>query len=348
MFIETTTSIHDVCSDIWYTVFQYFETIELFTTLTHITNAADRVLFNENGHFHLRGLILDEHLEDLPMEIPLDRVISLTLHDSCRLDLIEQCPKIRSLKLFGAVEWMRSHIKKIAHQNIKVEQLTLVIPGITSLSELLLPILSNFSLRRLEICADDLKDSCKICDLHLLPNSIQQFVLRSSSVFECDDLLYFLPHLTSIRLLDIGLITRNKKSVPSFNFPNLRTLILGLLEVSFDWIIQLMETIPFLVKLKLTGLVDEEGFVVNDRWIDLFKSAHTLARVYVHLSLEQNDKSYSCEKLQNRLHAFNLQFRCDNDNDNDCYQYNGNAHRWWTLKGIIIRPSDHLQRDAKS
>ena len=342
MFIETTTSILNLCSDIWQLIFQYFETIELFTTLVHITIAADQVLFNENERFYLRGLKLDEHLEDLPVKISLDRVISLTLHDSCRLDIIEQCPKLRSLKLFGAVEWMRSHIKKVTQQNIKIEQLTLVIPGIMSLPELLLQILSNFSLRRLEIRADDLKDSCKVWDRNILSSSIQQFILRSSCTFECNDLLYFLSHLTNIQLLDISLITKNKKPVPSFNFPNLRTLVLGLLEVSFDWITELVESIPSLVKLKLTGLVDEEGFVVNDRWMELFKSANILARIYVHLSMEQNDKSHYCEKLQNRLHALNLQLRSDNDDDNDCCQYYGSAHRWWSLNGIIIRPLNYL------
>ena len=276
------------------------------------------------------------------MEIILNRTISLTLYDTCCLDIIEQCSKLRSLKLFGSIEWIISVIRKIISQNIKLEQLTIVISGITSLPELLAPILSIFSLRRLEIRADDLKDSCRICDFNITSNNIEQFILRSSSTPNCADLLYFSFHLTKIQLLNISLVTKNQSTIPSFNFRNLRTLVLGLLEVSFDWIVQIVATIPCLVKLKLNGLVDEEGFVVNERWIDLFKSAHILARIFVDLSLEQGDKSYHCEKVQTRLRVFNLQLQCDDDNDQDCYQYYGRAYRWWNLKGIIIRPSGYL------
>ena len=340
--IETSTSIHDVCSDIWQIIFQYFDTTELFTTLAHLTVTADQVLFNENEHFYLRGLVINEHLEDLPMEIILNRAISLTLYDSCCLDIIEQCSKLRSLRLFGSIEWITSLIWKVISQSIKLEQLIIVISGITSLPELLAPILSIFSLRRLEICADDFKDSCRICDSNITSNNIEQFILRSSSTPNCADLLFFSFHLMKIQLLNISLITKNKSTIPSFNFRNLRTLVLGLLEVSFDWIVQVVATIPCLVKLKLNGLVNEEGFVVNERWIDLFESAHILARIFVDLSLEQGDQFYHCEKVQKRLRVFNLQLQCDDDNDQDCYQYYGRAYRWWSLKGIIIRPPGYL------
>lgn len=310
--------------------------------MAHFTVAADQVLFNENERFYSRGLVLDEHLESLPVQLSVERVISLTLYDACRLDIIEQCSKLRSLKLFGSMEWVTSLIRQVTCQNTKLEQLTIVIPGIASLFELLASVSSIFSLRRLEISADDLKDNCRACDVSITFNNVKQFILRSSSTVDCDDLLHFLPQLTNIQFLHISLITNNQKAISSINLRNLRTLVLGLLEVKFDWIIQLVATIPSLVKLKLSGLVDKEGFVANERWIDLFKSAYTLARIFVNLSLEQDDESFHCEKLQSRLRVINLQLLCDNDDDSDCYQYYGQAHRWWTLKGIIMRPSTYF------
>ncbi|CAF4230040.1 unnamed protein product [Rotaria magnacalcarata] len=140
-----------------------------------------------------------------------------------------------------------------------------------------------------------------------------------------------LPEFTRILLLSISLIGRNQKSVPSFIFQNLRTLSLGLLEASFNWIIQLLATTPCLVKLKLTGLVDADGFVVNQRWIRLFESAQTLVRIFVNVSLELDDESYHCEKIQAPLCALNLSLICNCD-DNDCNLYYGTVNRWWSLR----------------
>ncbi len=66
-----------------------------------------------------------------------------------------------------------------------------------------------------------------------------------------------LSDFTNIRLLSISLIDRYQKSISPFIFQNLRTLSLGLLKLSFNWIIQFIGTIPRLVKLEGEG--DGEG-----------------------------------------------------------------------------------------
>ncbi|CAF4774178.1 unnamed protein product [Rotaria socialis] len=119
-------------------------------------------------------------------------------------------------------------------------------------------------------------------------------------------------------------------------FQNLRTLSLGLLEVSFNWIVQLLTTTPCLVKLKLTGLVDADGFVVNQKWIRLLESAQTLVRIFVNVFLELDDEFYHCEKIQAPLCALNLSLICNGD-DNDCNLYYGTVNRWWSLRGMITR-----------
>jgi hypothetical protein len=330
------STIEDLCSDIWQQIFEYFETIELFETFTHITTAVDQVLFNENERFRLRGLTLDADLKDVSKQIPLNRVISLTLHNACCCNVIDQCPELRLLKLIGTAEWVMFIIRIITHQNTKLEQLTVDIPRIESLSQLLLPILSICSLRRLEISADELEDDRKVYSSAMVSSKIEQFVLRSCSIIEWNNLLCTLPDFTNIRLLSISLIDCNQKTIPSFIFQNLRVVSLGLLDAPFNWIIQLVATIPCLTKLILTGLVNSDGFVINDRWIQLFESASTLARICVNLSLEQDKDSYHCEKLQTKLRAFNLQLIC-NEDDNDYYLSYERVHRWWMLTGIITR-----------
>ncbi|CAF5185950.1 unnamed protein product, partial [Rotaria magnacalcarata] len=117
---------------------------------------------------------------------------------------------------------------------------------------------------------------------------------------------------------------------------NLRTLSLGLLEVSFNWIIQLVATTPCLIKLKLTGLVDADGFVVNQKWIHLFESTSRLLRIFVNVSLQQSKELYHCGKIRAPLCALNQNLVCSGD-DNDCNLYYGKVNRWWNLRGMIIK-----------
>jgi hypothetical protein len=325
-----------LCSDIWEQIFEHFEILELFKTFSYITIAADQVLFDGNNHFLLRGLTLDVGVKDIPEQIPLNRVISLTLHEAFSFKIIEHCLELRSLKLIGGTEWVTAMVKKISQKNTKLEQLTAVILRNGSLPELITSILSIFSLRRLEIHDHDVSETGKYYTLAMAPSKIEQFILHSSSTIDWNNLSYMLPDFINIRLLNIKLLDRNQKSIPTFIFHNLHTLSLGLHEVSFNWIIYLVTTMPCLVKLKLSGLVDGEGFVVNQRWIRLFESAPTLARIFVDVSLEQCIKSYHCEKIQAALRALKLTLIC-NDDETDCYLYYGQVHRWWSLRGVISK-----------
>ena len=302
-------------------------------TFASITVVVDQILFNENNRFFLRGLTLAVDVKDLPRQIPLNRIVSLTLHESSCFKAIKNCLELRSLKLIGVTEWVACIINNILQTNTKLNQLTIVTPTIRSLTELITPVLSITSLRRLEIHTDELAQSLKVCILPAPPSKIEQFILDSGSTINWNDLSPILSDLISIRFLSIGLIDRNQKPIPSFIFQNLRTLSLALLEVSFNWIIQLVTTTPCLIKLKLTGLVEADGFAVNQRWNCLLDSTLGLLRIFVNVSLEQSDESYHCEKVQAPLCALNLSFICKGD-ENECNLYYGKVNRWWNLTGM--------------
>ena len=334
-FIGMIGSVHDLCSDVWYQIFQFFEITELFIMFEHITGAIDDVLYDESNHFLLRGLTLDINVTNLPKQIPLNRIISLTLHETCSLQIIGHCSELRSLKLIGTTEYIVSMTRKISQKNTKLEQLSVIIPTVGFLSELLTSVSPIISLRRLEICADDLVENGGVYTFCLSSSKIEQLILQSSSTINWNDLSCVLPYLINIRLLSISLIDRNQKSFPSFNFQNLRTLSLGLLEVPFNWIVQLVATIPCLDKLKLSGLIDDEGFVINQKWIHLFEAVPTLVQIFVNVFFEQGRESYHYENIQVTLRALNLNLMCNND-ESGCYSYY-EQQRWWSLKGIVSR-----------
>ncbi|CAF3600883.1 unnamed protein product [Rotaria socialis] len=136
------STIHDLCPDIWAQIFEYFEIMDLFTMFASITDAVDQVMFNENNRFLLRGLILDAGVKDVPESIPFNRVISLTLNETTSLGVLQDCCELRSLKIIGENEWNRWIIRNIRQRNTKLNQLTVATPKIESISELLMPILS--------------------------------------------------------------------------------------------------------------------------------------------------------------------------------------------------------------
>jgi len=93
---------------------------------------------------------------------------------------------------------------------------------------------------------------------------------------------------------------------------------------------------PNLVKLKLTGLVDDENFAFGRKWLHLLELTPTLTRIVVKISLEHNRYSFHCEKLQMVLRDINLNLTCLDD-DCDHYLSQRNIHRWWHLEGVIFR-----------
>lgn len=325
-----------MCFDVWLEIFDYFEAIELFVTFAGVTNAADELLLKNNNHFYSRGLVLDADLKYLPDRIPLARVISLTLHQECSFQPVNQFSKLRSLKLIGMAKWISYIIKGIAYREIKLEQLIAVTPKIESLSEFLSMISSIVYLRRLEICVDQLEKKDVINKLALVPSQIEQFILNSSSTIDCSSLFYVLSHFSNIRFLDIALIDRHQKMIPFFVAQNLRTLSLSLLEVPFVWIVHLLEMLNTVIKLKLTGLVHDEDFIINEKWCHLFKLAPFLARIFVNVSLEQDKGFDYYERARTQLRILNLELTCNDDTD-DGYLYYGNKNRWWSLQGAIIK-----------
>jgi hypothetical protein len=325
-----------LCSDIWQEIFEYFRAIDLFLTFTNVTTAANAVLFNKKYHLRLKGLVINSNLRNLPKQLSLGQVTSLTIHNKTCFDIIEQCSELRSLKLLGESEWIMSLLTKCLHLNVKLEQLTVIMPGISPLHELLTCVLPIDSLRRLQICADQTEEKIKVSTLSMVQSKIEQFILHSCSAIEWNDLEDIQPGLINVRLLDISLFHRSKKSLRPFIFPCLRSLCISLLEVSFEWIIQLVTVMPCLVKLKITGLVDDESFVINHKWLRLLELAPTLVKINVDVSLEHNTYFFHCEQRQMALRDINLSLTCI-DSDCDYYPSQRNEQRWWQLKGNIIK-----------
>ncbi|CAF4124306.1 unnamed protein product, partial [Adineta steineri] len=187
------TTIDQLYPDIWLQVFEYFNALELCFSLMHITKQADDVLFNINHRFRLRELVLDTHVRILPEELLLNHVISLELHQNSHLDNIQQCLELRSLKLIGHPQWIISILRKISQVNSKLEQLSLVVPGIGLLHNLFASIAPLLSLRRLEIYGDQLEERIKNGTSFLTQTKIERFILHSCSPMSWNDLSSMLP-----------------------------------------------------------------------------------------------------------------------------------------------------------
>lgn len=335
------TTLDQLYPDIWEQIFIYLNAMELFTSIFHVTRAADEILFNDNYHFCIRGLILDDFMQTLPKEFPLTRLISLELYQQSCLDIIPQCLRLRSLKLIGEPEWIINLLEQVSHVNIKLEQLIIVVPGVGFLRNLLVSVALLSSLHRLEIDANQLEEELPTDTLSIKSTNITQFRLHSCSSISWNDLSYVLLAMSNIYFLDVVLSHHKRNLIPSFIFPKLRRACLTLLEVPFECIIQLVATTPSLEKLKLNGLVDGEGFVNNQGWINLFKSCYSLLVVTVDVSLEDNTYFFYNELIQMSLHEINLGLRCIDD-DYDCYSSGHSYQRWWKLSGKITRHGNRL------
>jgi hypothetical protein len=276
----------------------------------------------------------------LPKKLPLHQVISLEIQQESCLDIIEQCLEVRSLKLVGQSEWVVWLLRRVSCTNMKLEQLVLDVPGIGSLYDLLSSIASLCSLRRLAIYANQSEEEIEASALFVAPTKIEHFSLHSCSSISWNELSFMFPALSNIRSLDITLLHNNKNSFSWFTFPKLRYICLTLLEVSFEWIIQFVKRMPSLAKIKLKGLTDAEGFVINHKWIDLFDSCSSLDTVIVNLSLERDTNYFCIDMIQMALREVNLNLICIDD-DCDCYSDRRNQHRWWNLSGIITRQHGH-------
>jgi len=232
-------------------------------------------------------------------------------------------------------------------ENIKVERLILITPGVGSLHNILELVGSIFSLRRLEIYANELEEKMQTSTVVMHQTKIEQFILQSCSSISWSDLSYMLPGLSNIHFLDITLFYENKNCFFSFTFPNLRHIRLTLLELPFESIIQVVTTTPLVTKLTLNGLVDDEGFVVSHKWSNLFNLCPSLGVVIVNLSLDENKNTFRNETIQIALREINLNLRCLDD-DHDYYVTEENHQRWWKLSGMIARHHDLPQKKIKN
>ncbi|CAF1498149.1 unnamed protein product [Adineta ricciae] len=330
------TTIDQLCPDIWQYVFEYFHARELFTSLIHVTKAADDVLLNENQHFSARTLVIDTVVRTPPKELMPARVISLELYEDSRFNTIRQYFQLRSLKLIGDPQWIIYVLKQISQNNKRLEQLTFLIPSIGFLYDLLASISVISSLRRLEIRADQFEEKIKVPSSFVRLAKIEQFILHSCSSISWNELLYMSPHMSNVRFLDITLIKCHNNLLNSFTLPKLRSLFLILIEIPFELIIQLVTTAPSLVKLKLNGLVDEQGFVINHKWSKLFESCSSLKSIIVSVSLEQSISSYYSETIRESLHRINLTLNVFDD-DSEYYLDTRQQNHWWKLSGVIIQ-----------
>ena len=223
------------------------------------------MLYNDNYRVLLCGLTLDASAKEIPKQIPLKRVMSLTIYETASFKTPGYCLELRSLKVIGGNEWITSIIRNILQTHTKLHQLLVITPTIKSLSEILTPILSISSLRRLEIRTEEITETVEVGTLATTTGNLEQFILDCSSTMDWKQLSYVCPHLVRIRYLSISFIHDHQKLIPSLFLPNLRAFVAELLEVPFDCIIKLVATMSSLVKLKITGLVDADGFVVNQR-----------------------------------------------------------------------------------
>ena len=341
------TIIHHLYSDIWQEIFEYFNPIELFHSLLHVTNAADELLLNRNHCFFLRRLIADPYIDTLPKKLVLSQIISLELYQESPLDIIDKCSKLRSLKLIGKSEWVVYLLKNISYVNMELERLVLVVPDIGSLYDLLGSVTSLFSLRRLAIHANKAEAKIKGRSWALTQTNVEHFSLHSCSSVSWNELSYMLPGLFNIRFLDMTLFYDKNKILRQFIFPQLRYARLQLLEIPFEWIIRLVKTMPSLIKLKLNGLVDVEGFVIDHKWHILFESCASLNIVIVNLSLERDTNFYCTDMIQETLQEINLNLTCIDD-DCDCGLDGRNQYRWWTLSGRINKECSHTKLGEKN
>ncbi|CAF1213496.1 unnamed protein product, partial [Adineta steineri] len=124
------TTVDQLYPDIWQQIFEYFNATQLFFSFMHVTEAADKVLLNENHHLCIRGLVIDILVRTLPEKLLLSRVISLELYEDSHLNIIEQCIHLRSLRLIGHPQWISRLLRTVSQVNTKLEQLTLCIPSV--------------------------------------------------------------------------------------------------------------------------------------------------------------------------------------------------------------------------
>ena len=132
--------------------------MDLFNIFGFITDAANRALYNDKYGCLLHGLILDTSIREVPEQIPLNRIMSLALHETASFKILPYCLEVRSLRLIRKTDWIVSIVKNITQRNTKLQLFTVITSTIKSISEVLATILSLSSLRRLEIRPEEITE----------------------------------------------------------------------------------------------------------------------------------------------------------------------------------------------
>lgn len=330
------TTINDLYVDIWLEIFEYFNAVEVFTSLVHVTRTLDEFLFHKNQRIYLRQLILDVDRRYLPKKLPVDQVISLEIHEESRIDIVNQCSKLRCLKLVGQAEWIIFILKKISNAEMNLQQLILVTPSIHLLPQIFSSITSNLSIGRLEIYANQLEEKMKIGSCLPVQINVEQFLLDTCSPIDFYELTYILSTFSGVHLLNITLASDNRTFCSLPILPNLQHIYLKLFEVPFEWVIYLVRGAPILTKLKLMGLVNQEGFIVNHKWIHLFQSCPSLSAIIVNLSLQTDPYFHFNEMKQRLLREMDLNLALIDD-ESDIFSCETSDHRWLKLAGTVLR-----------
>ena len=71
-----------------------------------ITDTVDRALYNDNYQLLFRGRTLGAKITEISQQIPLNRVMFLTLHEIASFNTPEYYIELRSLKSIGGTEWI--------------------------------------------------------------------------------------------------------------------------------------------------------------------------------------------------------------------------------------------------
>ena len=234
-----------------------------YKSLVRVTDAVDELLFGNDHRYLFRELILNAQSHAFSSAMGFDRVLSIHLHQGCALNMIENFTRIRSLKIHGEYHWTLSLLRKITQVEMELKMLCVTMPSV-GLFQFLLPYMAAFlSLRRLEAYSEQLEEKMNTDGFLLEKTYIQQFVLHSYSLINWRHLIYMKEFLHNIRFLDITLSDWNEEGFGGDTLFRLQHIHFRLLEIPLNTVMRIVSTIPALRKIKLTGLVDSAGYIIN-------------------------------------------------------------------------------------
>jgi hypothetical protein len=330
------TNIQQLCPDIWLEVLQFLNASEIVQSLVRVTNAVDEVLFGNKYRYLYRELILDAQTYAFLRAIGFDRVLSIHLHQGCDLNMMQNFTRIRSLKINGEYQWTLSLLRNLTQIDMELKRLCITIPSV-GLLRYLLPCIAVFlSLRRLEVYSEQLEEKMNTDGFLLEKTYLQQFVLHSYSPINWRHLICMKEFLHDIRFLDITLSDWNEECFGGYIFPRIQHIHLRLLEVPFNTVVRIVSTIPTLRKIKLSGLVDSAGYIINHQWLTLFVLTPSVMTITINLTIQEGLDHFHDEAIRKSVREINLHLHSTEDDVDYCTDEKNDQH-WWSLFGTINR-----------